>query len=42
LIRELREHWDLVFILLHRIWIPGGGPPHVHLLLPDETAIEKG
>jgi hypothetical protein len=41
-LRESREHRDLVFILLHRIWIPGGGPPHVHLFLSDESAVEEG
>jgi hypothetical protein len=25
-LREPREHWDLIFILLHRVRIPGGGP----------------
>jgi hypothetical protein len=33
-LRESREHRDLVRILLHGVRIPGGGPPHVHLLLP--------
>jgi hypothetical protein len=41
-LREPREHRDLIFILLHRVRIPGGGPPHVHLLLPDESTVEKG
>jgi hypothetical protein len=41
-LREAHEHRDLVFILLHRVRIPGGGPPHVHLLLPDESAVEEG
>jgi hypothetical protein len=41
-LRESREHWDLVFILLHQIWIPGSSPPHAHLLLPDETDVEEG
>jgi hypothetical protein len=40
--RESREHRDLVLTLLHRVWIPGGGPPHVHLLLPDESTLEEG
>jgi hypothetical protein len=40
-LRESREHRDLVFTLLHRVRIPGGGPPHVHLLLPDESAVEE-
>jgi hypothetical protein len=39
---ESHEHRDLVFTFLHRVWIPGGSPPHVHLLLPDEPAVEKG
>jgi hypothetical protein len=25
-----------------RILIPGSGPPHVHLFLPDETNVEEG
>jgi hypothetical protein len=41
-LREACEHRDLIFALLHRVRIPGGGPPHVHLLLPDESAVEEG
>jgi hypothetical protein len=40
--RESREHRDLIFTLLHRVRIPGGGSPHVHLLLSDESAVEEG
>jgi hypothetical protein len=41
-LRESRKHRDLVFILLHRVRIPGGGPPHVHLFLPNESTVEEG
>jgi hypothetical protein len=40
--REAREHRDLIFILLHRVRIPGGGPPHVDLLLAKESTIQQG
>jgi hypothetical protein len=41
-LHETREHGDLVFSLLHWVWISGGGPPHINLLLPDKSAVEKG
>jgi hypothetical protein len=39
-LREPREHRDLIFILLHRVRIPGGGPPHVDLLLAKESTVQ--
>jgi hypothetical protein len=41
-LREAREHPDLVFIFLHWVRISGGGSPHINLLLPDKSAVEKG
>jgi hypothetical protein len=41
-LHEPRKHWNLVFGFLHRIWISGGGPPHVNLLLPDESTVQEG
>jgi hypothetical protein len=41
-LREAREHWDLIFALLHGVRVPGGGPPTVHLLLTDESTVEEG
>jgi hypothetical protein len=38
---ESGEHRDLVGVLLHRIRIPGGGTPHVHLFFPKETTVEQ-
>jgi hypothetical protein len=39
---EAREHWDLIFILLHRVRIPDGGSPHVDLLLAKESTVQQG
>jgi hypothetical protein len=33
-VHEPHEHRDLIWILLHRVWIPRGGAPHVDLFLP--------
>jgi hypothetical protein len=41
-LREAHEHRDLVFGFLHRVRIPGGSSPHIHLLLTDESAVEEG
>jgi hypothetical protein len=41
MLHEPREHWDLVGVLLHWVWISHGGTPHVHLLLPEETAVHQ-
>jgi hypothetical protein len=35
-LREAREHRDLVFGFLHRVRIPDGGSPQIHLLLTDD------
>jgi hypothetical protein len=40
-LREAREHWNLILALLHGVRVPGGGPPTVHLLLTDESAVEE-
>jgi hypothetical protein len=40
-LHEPREHWDLIRILLHWVWISSGGVPHVHLLLPEETVVHQ-
>jgi hypothetical protein len=39
---ESREHRHLIFILLHRVRIPGDGPPHVHFLLAEESTVQQG
>jgi hypothetical protein len=39
-LREAHEHRNLILALLHGVWVPGGGPPTVHLLLTDEPAVE--
>jgi hypothetical protein len=41
-LHEPREHWNLVFGLLHWIWISSSSPPHVDLLLSDEPAVQEG
>jgi hypothetical protein len=40
-LHEPREHWDLVGVLLHWLWISRGGAPHVHFLFPEETAVDQ-
>jgi hypothetical protein len=36
------KHWDLIRIFLHRVWIPGGDAPKIHLLFAKETAVDQG
>jgi hypothetical protein len=38
-LHERREHWDLIGVLLHWVWISRGGALHVHLLLLEEAAV---
>jgi hypothetical protein len=40
-LREAREHRDLVFSFLHWVPISDGGLPHIHLLLPDKSAVRR-
>jgi hypothetical protein len=40
-LHESREHWDLIWILLHRVWISRGGTPHVNLLHPEKSAVQQ-
>jgi hypothetical protein len=39
-LHELREHRDLIRILIHWVRISRGGAPHVDLLLPEKSAVE--
>jgi hypothetical protein len=41
-LHELREHRDLIWILLHQVWISSGDAPQVHLLLVEEPAVDQG
>jgi hypothetical protein len=41
-LHEAGEHWDLIWVLLHRIRIAGGGAPQIHLLLPKKYALDQG
>jgi hypothetical protein len=36
-LRESREHGDLIWILLHGIWISRSGTPHIDFLLPKKS-----
>jgi hypothetical protein len=40
-LHELREHRDLIRILLHRVRISRGGAPHVDLLLLEKSTIQQ-
>jgi hypothetical protein len=41
-LHEPGKHWDLIRVLLHQIRIAGGGAPQIHLLLPNESAVNQG
>jgi hypothetical protein len=40
-LRESCEHGDLVWVLLHGIWISRSGMPHIDFLLPQKPTVEE-